>query len=138
MGYFLPAAYLPGYTTRELALPRATGTLLLALLNAASVFGSVLIGVLCDRVRSTRTVLPVTALPSAAAVLLFWGLAGPRGRNRQQSSSTVLSSSTGGCRPAQPFPRLARGFFLSKAQMDKHDPFSKPSTTPSQWPSLIV
>ncbi|GME22658.1 Mfs monocarboxylate [Neofusicoccum parvum] len=94
MGYFLPAAYLPGYATRELALPRATGTLLLALLNAASVFGSVLIGVLCDRVRSTRTVLPVTALPSAAAVLLFWGLAGPRGRNRQQSSSAVLSSST--------------------------------------------
>ncbi|KAL1652279.1 hypothetical protein SLS58_000406 [Diplodia intermedia] len=84
LGYFLPAAYLPSYATQELALPARTGALLLALLNATSVPGGILIGALCDRVhgdnaKGTRRVLLVSALPSAGAVLLFWGLAGPRG-----------------------------------------------------------
>ncbi|KAF4542177.1 Mfs monocarboxylate [Lasiodiplodia theobromae] len=89
LGYFLPAAYLPSYATQELALPPRTGALLLALLNATSVPGGILIGALCDRVRDakgTRRVLLVSALPSAGAVLLFWGLAGPRGGGGSSSS----------------------------------------------------
>lgn len=106
LGYFLPAAYLPSYATQELALPPRTGALLLALLNATSVPGGILIGALCDRVRDakgTRRVLLVSALPSAGAVLLFWGLAGPRGGG---GSSSIDSTGTHADGPTSPLTLL--------------------------------
>ncbi|OJD40381.1 mfs monocarboxylate [Diplodia corticola] len=98
LGYFLPAAYLPSYATQELALPARTGALLLALLNATSVPGGILIGALCDRVHGDNTaqgmrrVLLVSSLPSAGAVLLFWGLAGPRGGGGAHDAGRFMTS----------------------------------------------
>ncbi|KAF4310953.1 mfs monocarboxylate [Botryosphaeria dothidea] len=89
LGYFLPAAYLPSYATRALALPARTGTLLLALLNATSVPGGIVLGMLCDRPRMTRRALLVSSLPSAVAVLCCWGLAGPSSPSAESQERTA-------------------------------------------------
>ncbi|KAF2493242.1 MFS monocarboxylate transporter, partial [Lophium mytilinum] len=74
LGYFLPSAYLSQYAVSQTHSTTTIGTLLIALFNAASVPGSICIGMLGDRLRITTVVL-VTSLGSAVAVFLFWGFA---------------------------------------------------------------
>lgn len=72
-GYFLPTTYLPSYSTSVAGLSNTTGTLLLALFNATSVVGGIVIGSLCDRFAVTNVML-LSSVGSALSVFLFWGL----------------------------------------------------------------
>jgi MFS family permease len=77
--YFVHAghtAYLP-YSeayVEALHLPASTGTWLIALMNAASVPGILVLGHLSDRA-PLRAVVLLSALGSALACLLLWGFA---------------------------------------------------------------
>ncbi|KAE8146213.1 major facilitator superfamily domain-containing protein [Aspergillus avenaceus] len=72
-GYFLPTTYLPSYATTAAGLSGTTGTLLVALFNATSVVGGIVLGSLCDRVAVTNVML-LSSVGSALSVFLFWGL----------------------------------------------------------------
>ncbi|PWY84696.1 MFS general substrate transporter [Aspergillus sclerotioniger CBS 115572] len=72
-GYFLPSTYLPSYSTTAAGLSDTTGTLLLALFNATSVVGGIVLGSLCDRFAVTNIML-LSSVGSGLSVLLFWGL----------------------------------------------------------------
>ncbi|PLB47969.1 MFS general substrate transporter [Aspergillus steynii IBT 23096] len=72
-GYFLPTTYLPTYSTTTAGLSDTTGTLLIALFNATSVAGGIVLGTLCDRFAVTNIML-LSSVGSALSVLLFWGL----------------------------------------------------------------
>ena len=73
LGYFLPSAYLVSYAS-TIGLSRNVGTLMIALLNATSIPGSVVLGMLIDRYAVSNVIL-ISTLGSTVAVLLFWGLA---------------------------------------------------------------
>jgi MFS family permease len=75
-GYFLPTTYLPSYSTTAAGLSNTTGTLLVALFNAASVVGGIVLGSLCDRFEVTNIML-LSSVGSALSVFLFWGLSTP-------------------------------------------------------------
>ncbi|KAA8904863.1 major facilitator superfamily domain-containing protein [Sphaerosporella brunnea] len=75
LGFFLPPLYLPSYAVTALRLSPQTSSLLLSLLNAASVPGQIFHGALCDRVHIT-TVIVVSAVGTALSVFLTWGLGG--------------------------------------------------------------
>ncbi|PYI08183.1 putative MFS monocarboxylate transporter [Aspergillus sclerotiicarbonarius CBS 121057] len=72
-GYFLPSTYLPSYSTTAAGLSDTSGTLLLALFNATSVVGGIVLGSLCDRFAVTNIML-LSSVGSGLSVLLFWGL----------------------------------------------------------------
>ncbi|RAH59794.1 MFS general substrate transporter [Aspergillus piperis CBS 112811] len=72
-GYFLPSTYLPSYTTTAAGLSDTTGTLLVALFNATSVVGGIVLGSLCDRFAVSNIML-LSSVGSGTSVLLFWGL----------------------------------------------------------------
>ncbi|KAF1967716.1 putative MFS monocarboxylate transporter [Bimuria novae-zelandiae CBS 107.79] len=74
LGYFLPYAYISSYTTHTLHFSPTIGTLVLALINATSIPGGILIGSLGDHAGVAPTIL-VSTLGSALAVFLFWGFA---------------------------------------------------------------
>lgn len=74
LGYFLPSAYLPTYTSTTLSLPPTLTTLLLSLLNTTSIPGGILLGALSDRSGPIPTIL-ISSLGSAAAVFFLWGFA---------------------------------------------------------------
>lgn len=73
LGYFLPSAYLASYAS-SIGLGPQIGTLMIALFNATSVPGSIVMGVLNDRYQVTNVIL-VSTLGSTVAVFVFWGLA---------------------------------------------------------------
>ncbi|KAI2993709.1 hypothetical protein CBS147346_10873 [Aspergillus niger] len=72
-GYFLPSTYLPSYTTTAAGLSETTGTLLVALFNATSIVGGIVLGSLCDRFAVSNIML-LSSVGSGVSVLLFWGL----------------------------------------------------------------
>ncbi|GKZ26600.1 hypothetical protein AbraIFM66951_002771 [Aspergillus brasiliensis] len=72
-GYFLPSTYLPSYTTSAAGLSETTGTLLVALFNATSIVGGIVLGSLCDRFAVSNIML-LSSIGSGMSVLLFWGL----------------------------------------------------------------
>ncbi|KJZ75116.1 hypothetical protein HIM_05602 [Hirsutella minnesotensis 3608] len=72
LGYLMPSTYLASYAS-TIGLSSVTGPVLLALFSLASVPGSVLHGLLGDRMGATNTVL-ISSLGSALAVFLLWGL----------------------------------------------------------------
>ncbi|RDA95629.1 hypothetical protein CP533_1142 [Ophiocordyceps camponoti-saundersi (nom. inval.)] len=72
VGYRMPATYLASYAA-ELRLSEVAGPLLLALFSLSSVPGSVVIGILGDKVSASKAVL-VSSLGSALPVFLSWGL----------------------------------------------------------------
>ena len=72
MGYFIPSIYLPTFA-RSLGLSPAIGTLLVALVNAAGVFSTIMMGMLIDRFHVT-TVILISTVGAAISVFLFWGL----------------------------------------------------------------
>ena len=71
LGYFIPALYLPSYVA-DLGLDPVLGTLSVALVNAASVAGTIIVGLLIDRLHVT-TVVGLVTLPTVFAVFVFWG-----------------------------------------------------------------
>jgi MFS family permease len=71
-GYFLPPNYLPSYA-RSLGLNAQFGSLLLVMINAASVMGCILVGLLMDR-SSVSSVILAISVGAAAAVLAVWGV----------------------------------------------------------------
>ena len=73
LGYFVPSTYLASYAS-TIGLKPQIGTLMIALLNATSVPGSLLIGMLNDRCHVTNVIL-ISTIGSTLAVLFFWGLA---------------------------------------------------------------
>lgn len=72
LGYFLPSAYLSSFA-RDIGLPDTYGTIVLALFNGTSIFGGVIMGILCDKFDVTNVIL-LSSVASATSVLLFWGL----------------------------------------------------------------
>ncbi|PYH78120.1 MFS monocarboxylate transporter [Aspergillus uvarum CBS 121591] len=73
LGYFLPSTYLPSYSTTAAGLSETTGTLLLALFNATSIVGGIVLGSMCDRFAVSNIML-LSSVGSGLSVLLFWGL----------------------------------------------------------------
>ncbi|KAK1140402.1 hypothetical protein N8T08_010346, partial [Aspergillus melleus] len=86
-GYFLPTTYLPTYTTTTAGLSDTTGTLLIALVNATSVVGGIVLGTLCDRFAVTNITL-LSSVGSALSVLIFWGLCTSPPTSPSTSSTT--------------------------------------------------
>lgn len=73
LGYFLPTIYLPMYA-RSLGANEFLSSLTVALVNLASIFGSVLAGLLSDHYHVT-TVILISTVGTFLSVLLGWGLA---------------------------------------------------------------
>jgi MFS family permease len=88
-GYFLPTTYLPSYSTGTIGLSQTTGTLLLSLVNATSIFGGIALGILCDRF-SVTNVMFLSSVGSALSVLLFWGMASS-GSESPQTAIALLT-----------------------------------------------
>lgn len=72
LGYFLPSIYLPTFAA-HLGLSPSTGSLLVALLNGAAVFATIIMGMLIDRFHVT-TVILFSTIGAVTSVFLFWGL----------------------------------------------------------------
>lgn len=88
-GYFLPTTYLPSYSTETIGLSQTTGTMLVSLFNATSVFGGIAFGALCDRFSVTNIML-LSSIGSALSVFLFWGMASS-GSDSSQTAIALLT-----------------------------------------------
>ncbi|KAJ5305372.1 ribose 5-phosphate isomerase [Penicillium atrosanguineum] len=93
-GYFLPSTYLPSYSTATIGLQVTTGTMLVSLFNATSVFGGIALGMLCDRFAVTNILL-LSSIGSALSVFLFWGMAGNETSHTGIALLTLFSISYG-------------------------------------------
>lgn len=71
LGYFIPSLYLPSYVS-ALGFEPVVGTLSVALVNAASVAGTIAVGFLIDRLHVT-TVVGLVTVPTVLAVFVLWG-----------------------------------------------------------------
>jgi MFS family permease len=71
LGYFIPSIYLPTFA-RSIGLSPSMGTLLVALVNAASVPSTIILGMLIDRFHVT-TVILLSTVGAVISVFLFWG-----------------------------------------------------------------
>jgi MFS family permease len=89
-GYFLPTTYLPSYSTGTVGLSQTTGTVLVSLFNATSVFGGIALGALCDRFSVTNIML-LSSVGSALSVFLFWGMASSPGSESSQTAVALLT-----------------------------------------------
>ncbi|KAL8764773.1 MAG: hypothetical protein Q9209_007882 [Squamulea sp. 1 TL-2023] len=74
VGYFMPLIYILTFGSTHLHLPSIPATLLVSVLNLASVGGTILFGYLIDHLYLS-TVILITALGSALSVFLLWGFA---------------------------------------------------------------
>jgi MFS family permease len=72
LGYLMPSTYLASYAT-TIGLSSVTGPILLALFSLASVPGSLIHGLLGDKIASTKVII-ISSLGSAIAVFLLWGM----------------------------------------------------------------
>ena len=73
LGYFIPGIYLPTYA-RSAGLSAVAGTVLVALANAASVFGTILLGTCIDRFHVT-TVIFISTVGATLSIFFLWGFA---------------------------------------------------------------
>jgi MFS family permease len=73
LGFFLPTIYLPMYA-RSLGANEFLSSLTVAIVNLASVFGSVLAGFLSDRYHVT-TVILISTVGTVLSVFFGWGFA---------------------------------------------------------------
>ena len=73
LGYFIPSIYLPTYA-QSLGLSSVSGTLIVTLINTASIFGVIVLGSLIDKLHVT-TVIFISTVGATTSVLLCWGLA---------------------------------------------------------------
>ena len=74
MGYFLPAIYLPTYARTILGAGSFGSALTVILINVASVFGVVIMGMLVDRFHVTTCIL-ISTIGAVVVTLLLWGFA---------------------------------------------------------------
>ncbi|KAF4447761.1 hypothetical protein F53441_8780 [Fusarium austroafricanum] len=72
LGYLMPSTYLASYAN-DIGLSSVTGPILLALFSCASVPGSLIHGMLGDKISAAKVLL-VSSLGSALPVFLLWGL----------------------------------------------------------------
>lgn len=72
LGYLMPSTYLASYAT-AIGLSSVTGPILLALFSLASVPGSLIHGMLGDKVSASKIIV-ASSLGSALPVFLLWGL----------------------------------------------------------------
>lgn len=72
LGYLMPSTYVASYAS-DIGLSSVTGPILLALFSTASVPGSLVHGMLGDRLSATTLVL-LSSFGSAIPVFLLWGL----------------------------------------------------------------
>ncbi|CEJ53908.1 hypothetical protein PMG11_00243 [Penicillium brasilianum] len=89
-GYFLPSTYLPSYSTTTVGLSETTGTMLVSLFNATSVFGGIFVGMLCDRF-PVSNVLLLSSVGSALSVFLLWGMASSPESESPQTAIALLT-----------------------------------------------
>lgn len=73
LGYYMPSIYLSAHA-QKLGYSKSLGSLLIALINIAAVFGQLGCGYLSDRM-STSTVMLMSATSSGVAILALWGTA---------------------------------------------------------------
>ncbi len=74
LGFFLPNIFLPSYARATLGAGFFAPALTILLVNVASVFGCITMGLLVDRLHVT-TCLFVSAVGATVGTFLFWGLA---------------------------------------------------------------
>jgi len=72
LGYFLPLIFLPSYAA-ALNLPPLSSTLLLSLLNLATIFGQIVLGLASDHM-DVHIPLFFSSFASGLSVYLLWGL----------------------------------------------------------------
>ncbi|KPM37328.1 hypothetical protein AK830_g9232 [Neonectria ditissima] len=72
LGYLMPSTYLASYAN-DIGLSTVSGPILLALFSLASVPGSLIHGMLGDRVSASKVIV-VSSFGSALPVFLLWGL----------------------------------------------------------------
>ncbi|KAI5457062.1 major facilitator superfamily domain-containing protein [Mariannaea sp. PMI_226] len=72
LGYLMPSTYLASYAS-AIGFSSVTGPILLALFSLASVPGSLIHGMLGDKVAASKVII-VSSLGSALPVFLLWGL----------------------------------------------------------------
>ncbi|CAI7615773.1 unnamed protein product [Penicillium glandicola] len=89
-GYFLPTTFLPSYSTSTIGLSQNTGTMLVSLFNATSVFGGIALGALCDRFSVTNIML-LSSVGSALSVFLLWGMASSSDSDSSQTAIALLT-----------------------------------------------
>lgn len=73
LGFFIPGIWLPTYA-RAIGLSSIAGTIALALFNTTSVFGTVIMGSLTDRLHVT-SVIGIATVGATLSVFLLWGFA---------------------------------------------------------------
>lgn len=71
LAHFLPALWLPSFTL-ALGLPKVSGPLGLALINLATCFGAVMMGLLVDRFHISVAIL-ISTVGQVIALLVLWG-----------------------------------------------------------------
>lgn len=74
LGFFLPGVYLPTFARTSLSAGPWPAALTVILINIASVFGCIVMGLLVDRLHAT-TCLLISSIGAAVGTLLFWGFA---------------------------------------------------------------
>lgn len=74
LGYFIPLLYLPTYAATH-HLPSSMQSLLLSLINLATIPGLLFLTALSDHSISAYTLILISALGSCLATFLLWGLA---------------------------------------------------------------
>ncbi|RPA71684.1 MFS general substrate transporter, partial [Ascobolus immersus RN42] len=72
LGFFMPSIYIPTFAT-SLNFSPGIGTLLLSLINGASILGQVLLGHLSDYTHVSVTIL-ISTITSSLSIFLLWGL----------------------------------------------------------------
>ncbi|KAJ4213521.1 hypothetical protein NW759_010941 [Fusarium solani] len=72
LGYLMPSTYLASYAN-AIGFSSVTGPILLALFSLASVPGSLIHGMLGDKISAAKVIL-ISSLGSALPVFLLWGL----------------------------------------------------------------
>ncbi|KAJ5780316.1 Major facilitator superfamily domain general substrate transporter [Penicillium paradoxum] len=88
-GYFLPTTFLPSYSTHTIGLSQNTGTMLVSLFNATSVFGGIALGTLCDRFSVTNIML-LSSVGSGLSVFLFWGMSSSSSSGSDSQTAIAL------------------------------------------------
>ena len=78
LGFFLPTIYLPTFAREVLNTSTLTATGTVIIVNIASVFGCIAMGVLTDRYHVT-TCIVISSAGATIGVFLFWGLSSSLG-----------------------------------------------------------
>ncbi|KKA20383.1 MFS monocarboxylate transporter [Rasamsonia emersonii CBS 393.64] len=72
LGFFLPSIYLPTYASHTLGASNLVASLTVILVNLASVFGCIIMGMLVDRCHVTTCIF-ISTVGSTVAIFLLWG-----------------------------------------------------------------